>query len=185
MSGNRVPIVTVSRPAAASPRRSGVVTIRRATPAGSSLELELLARINEYRQRQGYFPLQESVELGCAARDHSTGMRDLGFFAHEDPFRCGPADRVLAANYGPYLVVGENIAMGTQTPAATLQAWIDSPPHHALLLDRRITEAGVGLAEGQGLRYWTLNCARPLPRPQDGLRRLGQWCERLRAGVDH
>lgn len=135
----------------------------------SNEESELLAHINRYRALRGLVSLGWSFPLTIAARAHSAAMGRRGFFDHLDHQGRGPAERVRASGFGPYLIVGENIAAGQRTPAETLAAWIGSPPHHALLVNRIITHAGVGLAEWAGRRYWTLECARPLPV----LRRLG------------
>lgn len=180
MTDLRQPIETIAVRHTLRLSRSGITTVSSIGAVTRQLERELLDLINAYRTGEGRHPWRESVTLTRAARAHSMAMQDLGFFAHEDPWGRGPAQRVSAAEYGPYLVVGENIAMGALSPPETLRAWLDSPPHHALLLDRRVTEAGVGVAVGCGCQYWTLNCARPLPRPIEGIAHIVRLSDRLR-----
>ncbi len=135
--------------------------IRTVWPTTCPLEQELLEQINAYRLQQGRPPWRLSTVLVHAARDHSLAMGRQEFFAHQDPQGRGPGERITDAGYGLFRVVAENIAMGTRTPAETLRAWIASPRHHELLLDRMVTEAGIGMAEQGRQRYWTLDCASP------------------------
>lgn len=125
-------------------------------------EIELFEQINAYRQRRGRQRWRWSTQLAAAARAHSAAMAHEDFFDHYDRHGRTPGDRIHAAGYGIALVTGENIAMGTTSATATLAAWIQSPTHHALLLDRGPTEAGIGLAAIGSYLYWTLDCARSL-----------------------
>lgn len=137
--------------------------IRTIDPLGSPLEAELLLEINAHRRSERCPPWRLSSRLASAARGHSESMSRHRFFSHTDPEGRTVADRVLAAGYGPFIAVGENMAMGTRTPTETLRLWLASPPHRAVLVDATMSEAGVGIAQdGHGRRYWTLNCARPV-----------------------
>lgn len=49
---------------------------------------------------------------------------------------------------------GENIAMGYRTPAAVVQAWMNSPGHKANILNGSYTHIGVGCYEVNGYYYW-------------------------------
>ena len=47
--------------------------------------------------------------------------------------------------------LGEDIGWGTYelaTPAAIVRAWMESPPHRSIILNRRFREIGVGVAIG-------------------------------------
>ncbi len=134
--------------------------IRTVMPDIDPSEQELLERINAYRMRRGRLPWRFSSLLAQAARAHSVAMSREGFFAHVDPHGHGPAERVVAEGYGPFLAVEENIAMGTHTPTETLKAWIAGPGHYALLLDQTLTDAGIGFTVRWPVSYWTLDCAR-------------------------
>ena len=144
-----------------------VTTIKTLRFSEQVMETVLLDSINRYRAEQRLEGFRWSVCLARAARRHSQAMAQLGFFAHRDLAGREPSHRVREAGYGIFIGVGENIALGTRSPEETLQAWIDSPAHHELLLDRFLTEAGVGVARGaSGRLIWTLNCARHLLQGQ-------------------
>lgn len=93
-------------------------------------------------------------QLRDAARAHSENMARRGFFAHDAPNGSTPADRAVAAGY-PTRDVGENIAMGSATPADVMVGWMDSPGHCSNIMESTFTEIGVGLYEHRGVRYWT------------------------------
>jgi uncharacterized protein YkwD len=76
-------------------------------------------------------------------------------FAHEGPDGSQVWDRAVAA--GVRLPkVAENIAAGQRTPAEVVRGWMDSPGHRANILDRDLTQIGVGRVEGGSYGvYWT------------------------------
>jgi len=41
--------------------------------------------------------------------------------------------------------VGENIAAGQLSPEEVVQAWMDNPPHRAVILNADFHEIGIGL----------------------------------------
>lgn len=88
---------------------------------------------NLTRQLLGLSVLKIDLKLCEAARDHSTDMATLGFFAHESPVpgKKTPWDR--AANFGTS-ASGENIAMGYADGNAANQGWFHSPGHHKNML---------------------------------------------------
>ena len=55
---------------------------------------------------------------------------------------------------------GENVAWNQQTPAAVMDAWMNSSGHRANILNCSFTEIGVGVASSNG-PYWTQVFARP------------------------
>ncbi len=77
--------------------------------------------------------LRLDEKLSAAARDHSTDMVSLGFFAHESPVagKRSPGDR--AANFGTS-GGAENIANGQGAGAGAIRAWWYSPGHHRNML---------------------------------------------------
>ncbi len=63
--------------------------------------------------------------------------------------------------------VGENTAWGTyadSTPAAVVQAWLESPPHRAIMLDPRFRYTGISVRrEGDRTsyaEYFATHCGR-------------------------
>ena len=58
--------------------------------------------------------------------------------------------RIRAAGYSGR-TLGETIGWGAgslATPAAIVQAWMQSPPHRAIIMDGRFNEVGLGIAAG-------------------------------------
>jgi uncharacterized protein YkwD len=95
-----------------------------------------------------------SGRLTAAAERHSADMVQRRYFEHETPDGQSVADRVRHTGYlggaGDW-ALGEDIGWGTGTlgtPASIVQAWMNSPPHRAVLLSRRLQEVGVGIARG-------------------------------------
>ncbi|MDQ6914696.1 MAG: CAP domain-containing protein [Actinomycetota bacterium] len=101
---------------------------------------------NHARRAHGLRPLARSVALDRAARLHARNMARYRFFAHQDPFGRGPAQRAALFDPARRLVaVGENIAFGFTTAGAACSGWLASPDHRANLLDPRYTSIGAGV----------------------------------------
>lgn len=69
---------------------------------------------NEVRRKHGLSTLQRSELLEVSAQEHARRMRDLDFFAHEDPFDAAmhtPQERGAWAGIGNPMMA-ENIAQG-------------------------------------------------------------------------
>lgn len=129
-----------------------------------SHETEVVALVNQARAAGGdcgsmgsfapSAPLTMNASLHCAARVHSKDMADRMFFDHTNPDGQDPFDRMAEAGYGSFSTQGENIAMGTFTPADTVNGWLESDGHCANILNPAYEEIGVGVYEG-GALYWT------------------------------
>lgn len=111
--------------------------------------------INEERADRGLPPVAPASVLARAARRHSSDMVARQYFEHFTPAGRGVVDRLRAVDYIPTRrawKVGEILAWGTQglaTPAATVQAWLDSPPHRVVMLTRDYRQMGVGVVLGR------------------------------------
>jgi uncharacterized protein YkwD len=117
-------------------------------------------------------PLTLSRTLSAAALAHSRDMAAFAEFDHRGHDGSTPAGRVTSAGYGPYLVVGENIAAGAMTPAEVTQGWLASPAHCENIMDARFKEIGIAFAlnpSSDELVYWTEDFA-ARPRPLRGRR---------------
>jgi uncharacterized protein YkwD len=142
------------------------------TPEPANLPLvraAVLCLINEERAQNGREPLVLNTHLEEAAESHGREMIADNYFAHVSPAGLTPVDRVRRAGYIPSsevgYVIGENLAWGTltlSTPAAIVNAWINSPEHLANILEGSYRETGIdvepeapeSLAEGtQGALY--------------------------------
>ena len=116
---------------------------------------------NVIRQEFGLEVFTENSQLQQAAQTQSENLAFLDFFNHTGLDGKHPWDRVADTGYN-YWTVGENIAAGQLTPEEVVQAWMDSPPHRAAILNPDFKEIGVGfqyLADDTGdinyNFYWT------------------------------
>ena len=115
-------------------------------------EKEVVRLVNEERVKNGLRELTYDWELSRVARIKSQDMRDNRYFSHTSPTYGSPFN--MMRSFGiTYRSAGENIAKGQATPAAVVNAWMNSSGHRANILSPSFTHIGVGyMADG---RYWT------------------------------
>lgn len=133
-------------------------------PALAALEEEMLVLVNDLRARGvdcGWStmppvpPLAMETTLRSAARYHSQDMADNGYFDHNSQDGRSPWDRIGQAGYAG-MPVGENIAAGNGTAAATFDQWVHSAGHCRNMMSANATEIGIGVAVGGPYgAYWT------------------------------
>ena len=126
--------------------------------------------VNAVRSSFGLKPLSSSAQLRRSAQAHANDMVARHYFAHVSPNGGNVNGRVRAAGYmrgARSFSVGENIAWGQGplgSPAATVQSWMQSPPHRAIILTAGFREAGVGVVattpDGSAGQTWVLNVGR-------------------------
>ena len=119
------------------------------------LEKEVVTLVNQERAKVGLAPLKDNWELSRVARYKSEDMANKNYFSHTSPTYGSPFDMIK--NFGiKYMAAGENIAMGQQTSASVMTAWMNSSGHKANILNANFTEIGVGVARNKsGTIYWT------------------------------
>jgi Cysteine-rich secretory protein family len=114
----------------------------------------LLCTINAERAARGLRTVVSERHLQRAAQAHGADMVARHFFAHTSPDGRTLTRRVRDAGYFRATrgwALGEAIAWAPQsvaTAAGLTRAWLDSPPHREILLDRRYREVGIGIAAG-------------------------------------
>jgi uncharacterized protein YkwD len=130
-------------------------------------EAAMRCEINAVRASHGLGRIATTRPLRVAAQRHSEDMVRRRYFAHVSPSGLTLTKRVRRAGYR-YERVGENIGWGSGiagTPAAIVRAWMNSPPHRAILLTRAFREGGVGIARGApnggNGRTYVLDVGRP------------------------
>jgi uncharacterized protein YkwD len=118
-------------------------------------EQKLIEWTNKARAEKDLPPLAVNARLTAAARGHSANMAKKGEMSHVLDGK-SPADRVKAAGYD-YSYVGENIAVGENTPLEQVfKGWMESKPHRENILKPRYREIGVGIAKNdKGETYYT------------------------------
>ncbi len=109
--------------------------------------------LNEQRAGGRLSALGHGRRLARAARRFSTAMVREKFFAHVSPSGSTLAKRARAAGFTGQ-TLGETIGWGAgalAAPAAIVQAWMSSPPHHAIIMRSQFRLVGVGIAGGSPL----------------------------------
>lgn len=135
--------VLVAAPTAAP--RSSANVVRRA-----ALEVAVVKALNHVRADAGLKPLRSSPSLRAAARGHSEAMLELGFFGHESADGTAFSERIRRhyTNRGWRLwSVGEALLASqgnSAEPDAIVEAWLESPPHRAIILSPTWRDAGIG-----------------------------------------
>ncbi|MBQ7343925.1 MAG: SafA/ExsA family spore coat assembly protein [Clostridia bacterium] len=128
-----------------------VLTIPTLDTEAKTFESEVVRLVNIERKKAGLTELKHNWELSRVARYKSEDMRDKGYFAHNSPTYGTPFQMMKSFGIS-YRTAGENIAKGQTTPAAVVNAWMNSSGHRANILNPSFTEIGVGYASGN---YWT------------------------------
>ena len=125
-------------------------------PSGSTsvldYEQQVVTLVNAERAKYGLAALTLDETLCGYARVKSQDMHDQGYFSHTSPTYGSPFDMMRAFGVS-YRAAGENIAMGYATPAAVVEAWMNSEGHRANILSANYTTLGVGYVADGG--YWT------------------------------
>lgn len=136
-------------------------------PANRNWRQMVLDEVNRFRARYALRPLRLNRQLNRAAQAHADDMATRDFFAHETPEGRSPAQRARAAGYR-YRIILENLAAGQPNPKDAVEGWKNSPGHRKAMLDRDITEAGIGYRflanDGGKIRlshYWAMSMGRP------------------------
>ena len=114
----------------------------------------VVCEVNRVRDARGLDALRRDGKLERAGEAHARDMVRRGYFSHVTPEGETVSDRLRDAGYlggrTPWRV-GETLAWGRRrlsTPAATVDAWMASPPHRRILLSARYREIGVGVVRG-------------------------------------
>jgi uncharacterized protein YkwD len=151
--------VSPSAPAEAATKAKPTQT-RTTAPAATGPINEVLRLVNVERAKAGCNALTIDSRLAAAANAHSADMAANNYFSHTGRNGSQVSDRVEAAGYR-WRAVAENIAKGQPTPAAVMQAWMNSSGHRANILNCRYRNIGIGLAYAGRSPVWTQNFATP------------------------
>ena len=140
-----------ARAQAAAPCPSASSTVGSAPPAAVREAVSCL--VAQIRADRGLAPLSRSAALEAAAERHGADMVARRYFAHVSPTGGTLDKRARRAGYltGPCWVLGEDLGSAPPSVAsaqAVVDAWMDSPSHRAVILDRRFRELGIGIVGG-------------------------------------
>ena len=115
-------------------------------------ESEVIRLVNEIRVQNGLKALTTNWELSRVARYKSEDMVNNKYFSHNSPTYGTPFQMMRSFGLS-YRTAGENIAYGQRTPAAVVDAWMNSSGHRANILNASYTQIGVGYCANGN--YWT------------------------------
>jgi len=104
-----------------------------------------LASVNQARRAVGLVPLRWDDRLAAAARRHAEVMAERGSAQHGFTGEPSLATRVKQAG-ARFSWLSENVTQGP-TPRFIHSQLMNSPPHHANILDRDMDSIGVGVVE--------------------------------------
>ncbi len=147
-------------PSAEAATKAKPTQTRTTAPAASGPINEVLRLVNVERAKADCSALTIDSRLAAAANGHSADMAANNYFSHTGRNGSQVSDRVEAAGYR-WRAVAENIAKGQPTPAAVMQAWMNSSGHRANILNCRYRNIGIGLAYDGRSPVWTKNFATP------------------------
>ncbi len=114
----------------------------------------LLCVIDAERTARDIPAVRANPQLSLAAQGHADDMVVRHFFDHVTPGGSTLGDRVNATGYIAHRrdwELGEAIAWAQQpldTPATLMRAWLGSPDHRAIILDRVFRDVGIGVTAG-------------------------------------
>ncbi|NES28535.1 serine protease [Micromonospora terminaliae] len=144
-------------PRSTAPSSTGATT---ASAKGLTAELrEVVDLVNQERAKAGCKALTVDDKLTLAAQRHSQDQADHKKMSHDGSDGSDVGDRLDRVGYA-WRSYGENVAWNQQSPAAVMDAWMNSPGHRANILNCSFTEIGVGVARSNG-PYWTQDFGTP------------------------
>ncbi|HZS07268.1 MAG TPA: CAP domain-containing protein [Blastocatellia bacterium] len=143
--------------AKAAEAKSDAKTLQPVVFKADDLEERAFAAINRERLANGLPPLRYAPDLSNVARAHSQDMLTRDYFAHQSPD--GKDLRYRFAKHGitNWRYIAENIAYnsGYEDPvAAAVEGWMHSPGHRKNILNRELTESGIGVAMSESGRIY-------------------------------
>jgi uncharacterized protein YkwD len=117
----------------------------------AALEAAVVREMNRVRTAKGLAQLRAAPSLRSAARSHSQAMLVHGFFSHDSAEGTAFSERIRRyysnAGYARWSV-GEALmaSQGRFVDArAVVAAWLESPPHRAIVLSPTWRDAGIGV----------------------------------------
>lgn len=135
---------------------------------------ELLAQINRARAQArscgavaapAAAPLAWDGALASAADGYSADMAANDFISagHLGSDGSTMAQRITRAGYA-WRSIGENVAAGSASAIATVQQWLDSPPHCQNLMNASFVQVGGACRANPNSTYryyWTIDLGAP------------------------
>ena len=121
-------------------------------------EQEFLRLINQHRAANGLPALTATRMLNQVSHNHSADMAARNYFSHTSQDGRTFDQRMRDGEYTYNTYLGENIAAGNATGAATFTQWRNSAGHNANMLSANFRAIGIGRAYSATSTYrwyWT------------------------------
>ena len=135
----------------------------------SSMEIDTLKLINDYRQENGLQALELSDKISTASAHYAHDMAKYDAYRNPEAHVSGPTDYYFEGavltdrmNEEGYTAskYGENIAAGQAGPQEVFEGWRNSPGHNEMMLNPEMNVIGIGLVENPSTSYeefWVTN----------------------------
>jgi uncharacterized protein YkwD len=117
----------------------------------ASVDAVTLCLVNAIRSAHRLARLHANPALALVASGQVHRMVALDYFADVGPGGQTPQSLIAESRYpgaSGAFTYGQNLAWGTgpmMTPTSIVAAWMASPPHRRIILDRAFRDAGVGV----------------------------------------
>jgi uncharacterized protein YkwD len=127
---------------------------------------QVITAVNNVRENQGLEPLTPNDKLMQAAQNKAEDMKKNQYFSHVSPTDGKKWSTFIKQADYEYSIAGENLAKGYYEVDLMVQAWMDSPTHRANILNKKVSETGVGLVYGTFENQPTIFVAQTFGEPQ-------------------
>jgi uncharacterized protein YkwD len=117
---------------------------------------QVLLEVNKKRLEFGLKPLILNNKLIEASRLKAGSMNSTNYFSHVDPYTGKKWSDFIKESGYEYLEAGENLANGFGTVKDMVDAWMESPSHKENILNKNVSETGVGVVSGKLNGYSTV-----------------------------
>lgn len=118
-------------------------------------DLTFSSQLNNVRLTNGAGNVAFDARLAAAAQGHADDMLAQNYFSHTGLNGSSPGDRITAEGY-QWRTYGENIAQGQRSEEEVLDAWTNSPGHHANNINPNFEDYGLAKAGTGSDTRWVL-----------------------------
>ncbi len=130
------------------PTNAPATSVQTGQTGNAGLESQTISLINSERGRQNLGQLGTDGALTTAARRHAADMCNNNHFSHTGTDGSDFTKRAKDAGYSGF-ANGEVIGWQHTSVESIFNGWMQSPPHHDIILNSSVTKIGVG---------WNGNC---------------------------
>lgn len=107
--------------------------------------IDIVNLTNKQRSLLDKKPLSANTDLMNTAQKRAEALAQQLELSHENPSQISTWEYLKDVNY-PFLLAGENIAIGSITNQETIQSWMQSITHKTNIINSSYNDIGVGIA---------------------------------------